>query len=148
MGEIFSTIDQSFAWLLGDHARLVVWASVSGVLSMLLYKLASPQSQIRELDAEAAAIRQALAQHSREFAEALPLLRTNFSVALRRLRVALAPSLLAGLPIVICLFGLDAAYHDLKFIPFGPDWITWWGTGFLLSGTVAAFATKLALRIK
>ena len=148
IGELFQFVDASFAGLLGDHARLAVWSVASGVASMLLYKITSPQLKIRELEAEAAGIRQALAQHDGEFADALPLIRTNLFIALRRLRVAFAPSLLAGLPIVLCLIGLDAAYSDFEFLPFGPAWLRWWVVGYFIISSAAALTTKLAFRIK
>ena len=148
MGEIFRSVDGSLAWLVSDQLRLVTWASLSGVLSMLLYKFTSPQMRIRELDAEAAAIRKSLAAYDGEFAEALPLIRSNLTVALKRLRAAFAPALLSGLPILLCLIGLDAAYHDVRWIGWGPQWFSWWVTGYLLFSTVAALTVKVALRLK
>ena len=148
MGELFQAVDARFAWLLGDHLRLALWAVGSGALSMLLYKFTSPQRQIRELDVQAAGIRQALARHDGEFTEALPLIRNNLAVSLKRLRVALAPSLLAGLPIVACLIGLDAVYCEFECLPLGPQWLRWWVVGYLIVSSSAALATKFALRIK
>ena len=148
IGELFQAVDGGFAWLLADHFRLAAWSIGSGVVSMLLYKLTSPQEKISELDIEAAGIRQALASHDGEFAEALPLIRSNLSVALRRLRVSLAPSLLAGAPIVLCLIGLDTVYRDFEFVSFGPTWLRWWVVGYFLVSSVAALAVKFALRIK
>ena len=148
IGELFQAVDAGFASLLGEHARLTLWAVASGVASMLLYKFTSPQQRIRELDVEAAGIRRALATHEGEFGEALPLIRSNLAVSLKRLRVALAPSLLAGLPIIACLIGLDAAYSEFEFSPWGPPWLKWWLVGYLLVGSAAALLTKFALRIK
>ena len=148
IGEFFRSVDSSFAWLLNDQLRLVIWASTSGILSMLLYKLTSPQSRIRELDAEAADIRKSLAAYDGEFAEALPLLRSNLVIALKRLRAAFAPALLSGLPILLCLVGLDAVFHDTRWIPFGPSWLGWWVTGYLTVSTVSAVTVKVALRLK
>lgn len=146
--DLFQTVDASFAWLLGNHARLALWSIASGTLSMLLYKFTSPQQKIRELDVQAAGIRQALAKHDGEFNEALPLIRSNLAVALTRLRVALAPSLLAGAPIVLCLIGLDAAYAEFEFVPLGPNWLRWWVVGYFILSSAAALTTKFALRIK
>lgn len=148
IGEIFRSVDSSFAWLVNDQLRLVIWASTSGILSMLLYKITSPQSRIRELDAEAVGIRKSLAAYDGEFAEALPLIRSNLVVALKRLRAAFAPALLSGLPILMCLIGLDAAFTDVRWIPFGPAWMGWWVTGYLVVSTIAALTVKLALRLK
>ena len=100
------------------------------------------------MDTEAAGIRAALARHDGEFAEAIPLIRNNLAVSLKRLRVALAPSLLAGLPIVACLIGLDTAYCQFEFQPFGPQWLRWWVVSYLTLSSVAALITKFALRIK
>jgi hypothetical protein len=148
IGPWFHRVDASVAWLLADHARLCLWAASSGVLSMLLYKWTSPQARIRALDAETAAARQALARHDGEFTDALPLIRTNLLLALRRVRVALVPSLLAGVPVIVCLIGLETSYGTFEFLPWGPAWLRWWLTGFIVISSVAAVTTKFALRIK
>lgn len=148
IGDIFSFLDASLAWLLADQARLALWAALGGAASMLIYKFTSPQARIRELETAAVTARQALHRHEGEFADALPLMRANLSLALRRVKAAVVPSLLAGLPIIVCLIGLEPSYAKVQFAPIGPDWVRWWLTGYMLVCSASALGVKVALRIK
>jgi len=105
------------AWLdggLGQIApptlRLIFWGLVGGAASMALYWLLSPQRELAGTKAEAAQARRSLDAYDGDFAEAWPLIRRVFGLALRQLRLVLWPALAAAAP-ALCLFAwLSSAY--------------------------------------
>ncbi|REK19381.1 MAG: hypothetical protein DWQ37_00850 [Planctomycetota bacterium] len=127
---------------------IVACAVLSGVASMLVYRRFSQQERLRELERMTADVRLSLRNHDGAFTDALPLLRQNVALAGCRLKLALLPSLVAGVPIVIALVGLDACVGPQTVLPFGPAWSRSWPVVFLAVSFLAALLTKIALRIR
>jgi hypothetical protein len=96
--------------LLPGSGRVVFWAILAGVCSMGIYAVTSPQRRLTSLAEATKAAQNALSTYQGEFAGALPLIRRLFGTALTRLGLVLAPSLLAGLPVIVLLAWLDARY--------------------------------------
>lgn len=137
-----------YGLLSANAAQIVVWAAASGVLSMLVYKFTSPQQRLKELGDEAAAARVALAQYDGAFQEAWPLVRHSLSVAWDRLKVALLPSLLAGLPVLLAVFCLEPRLSNAAWLPAAPSWVQSGWFVFCPITTVAAVLAKVALKIR
>ena len=112
IGQLLDVIDACFAVLMGDTARVVCWAVLAGAGSMWVYAAASPQRRIKELEKESAEARAALAGYVGDFAGAWPLIRRSLAAPLRRLGLALRPSLFAGLPVIVVLVWMDDRYGD------------------------------------
>lgn len=145
---LFTTVDSQLALWLMTPARVIAWAMISGVVSMLVYKKFSPQQRIKDLEQLAAAVQLELKEHQGDFAEALPLLRRNVGLALRRLQAALLPSVLAGLPVLLVLYGMDAIYQSETVLTFGPAWVRSWLAAFITVSCAAALITKSVFRIR
>ena len=109
--------------LLSDSVLIVVLAAVAGAASMLLYMRTSPQHRLKELEGEAAAARLALAEHDGDFEAAWPLIRRSFGLALSRVRIALAPSLISGLPVLAVVYVLEDKLSSATVLPWGPGWL-------------------------
>lgn len=148
LGRLLGPLDAGLSYLLADPVRLALWGVLAGVSSMLLYRRFSPQERIKELGRQAADARRALNQHDGAFADALPLMRESCRLSLLQLRTALLPSIVAGIPVLILLLGLETRFANLTVIPWGPAWIHSWLTAFFLACGIAALTTKTALRIK
>ncbi len=150
-----SPIEQVFAWIdagaglvAGETIRVLVWGLAAGVLSMLVYRRFSPQARLQELGVQAADARRALNAHTGDFSEALVLMRASCTLSLQRLKVALLPSLLAGLPVILLLIGLQPRYESFAWIESGPEWVRSWLTLFFGSTLVSALALKFVLKIQ
>jgi hypothetical protein len=135
-------------WLPPDIVQIVSWATVAGAASMLLYRFASPQQRLKLLAGEAAATRHALNDLDGDFQDAWPLIRRSLSLSLERLRIALGPSLLAGLPVLLALFLMEDKLATATVLAVGPAWVQSGWFAFFLVTTIAAVFIKVALRIK
>lgn len=131
-----------------DMAWIVVWATAAGTLSMLLYRVASPQQRLRQLAIEATATRRALARHDGEFAAAWPLLRRSLAVSCHRLGAAFVPSLLAGVPVLLTAYAIQAHLSASAALPCGPAWLSSGWVAFFIATSVAALLVKFALKIQ
>jgi hypothetical protein len=135
-------------WLTPDIVQILAWATVGGAASMLLYRCASPQQRLKLLAGEAAATRRALNDLEGDFQDAWPLIRRSLALSFERLRVALFPSLLAGLPVLLALVLIEDKLASVSVLPVGPAWAQSGWAAFFLVTTVAAICVKVALRIK
>lgn len=107
---LYATLDGALTKVLPPVGRLMVWAALAGVVSVLLYRALSPQRRIAAAKARAAALRRRLDGHDGAFAEALPLLRAQLGASLRHVGLVLPGTLLAALPVLSLLVWLDTAH--------------------------------------
>lgn len=106
----FVAIDRMLEAFLGPLARLVAWGFLMSVLSMVLYRLISPQQKLARIKSEAAAARQQMAAFEGEFDELTPLIGHSLRLSLQHVAWIFFPALLASLPLVGCLIFLDSTY--------------------------------------
>jgi hypothetical protein len=135
-------------WLSPDIVQIIVWATVAGAASMLLYRFSSPQQRLKLLAGEAAATRRALNDLDGGFHDAWPLIRRSLALSLECLRIAFVPSLLAGLPVLLALFLMEDKLANATVPAIGPAWAQSGWVAFFLVTAVAAVVIKVALRIK
>lgn len=147
IGDVFGWLDAVAATALPQMVRLVLWASVSGVLSMLLYAISSPQRRLAELKSQTADLNRQLVAYDGDFNGAMTLTQQNLRLSFHRLGLAVGPSLLAGAPVLLALFGLASVYENQEFFALGPSWARSWITGFLVVTSIAALTTKFACKI-
>lgn len=102
--------DRWLATRLPASLRILLWSALAAVLSMLVYRLISPQQRLNELRAESIALRAKLAGFDGEFAEMAPLLRRNLALSFRQLGLTFAPAVLAGLPVIFVLAFLSNTF--------------------------------------
>lgn len=140
--------DSTLALVAGEIARIVAWGFLGGAVSMWLYRLTSPQSRLNELGTQAAEARRALNAHEGSFSDALVLMGTSCRLSLERLKVALVPSLLSGLPVVLLLIGLQSRFAAYTWTSAGPQWWQSWLTPFTIAAFASALTLKFALRIR
>jgi len=107
---VFSTADRLMATALPDWLRLVIWAGLAAIVTMLLYKWLSPQSRIAEAKTEAREARARLNAFDGDFADAGPLIKRQFSTALRHVGLVVPGTLLAIVPLLSLLLWAETYY--------------------------------------
>lgn len=105
----YAAVDGALAPLVPPLGRFVLWGVLGGVISMLIYHLASPQAKLSAAKGQAADARRRLWAED-DFARAAPLIRAQLGAATRRLGLALPASLAALLPVLTLAVWLDTAY--------------------------------------
>lgn len=101
---VFAALDHALvslsipAWL-----RLILWGSVAGYAGMWIYRRLSPQQRIADVRVALAEVQKQLATYDGEFSGLLPLIRKQFGLAMRQLRMTTGAALLAALPVLLML---------------------------------------------
>jgi hypothetical protein len=107
---LFAWLDALLATVAPPLLRLVLWAALAGLLSMLLYRALSPQRRIARGKTDLAAAQKALDTYDGNLRDAWPLMRHMLATALRQVGRTGGPALLASLPLVCMLAWLSTAY--------------------------------------
>jgi hypothetical protein len=107
---LYAALDRALANALPPLARLLVWAALGGVVSVLVYRALSPQPRIAQAKARAHALRAQMEAYEGELARAMPLVRAQLGASLRHVALVLPAALLASLPVLTLLVWLDTAY--------------------------------------
>jgi hypothetical protein len=95
-------------------ARVLLWGALAGYAGMWLYRHFSPQQRIAAVRSDLAIAQRRLANHDGEFGELLPLIRAQFALTLRQLRLTTGAALLAAVPVLFVLPWLSNR-HDVQF---------------------------------
>ncbi len=91
--------------------RLVFWAIMGAVSSLLLYKWLSPQAKIAATKKRVTEMRRRMLDHDGDdLASAMPLIRAQLTVAFRHLGLVLPATLIASLPALTLMIWLDTSY--------------------------------------
>lgn len=114
-GFVFGPIDGLLAMVhVPGILRVFLWGALAGYAGMWIYRRWSPQQRIAALRVELAAVQGRLASYDGEFAGLMPLIRKQFALALRQMRLTAGAALLAALPILLVLPWLSNQY-DRQF---------------------------------
>lgn len=105
-----AAVDRLLAGLLPASLRIPLWSAFGAFLSMLIYRLVSPQKRLAALREETVALRRRLAGFEGDFSEMAPLLRRNLALSFRQLGLTFGPAMLAGLPAIFVLAFLSNAF--------------------------------------
>jgi hypothetical protein len=107
---VLAWLDVRLAAALPAVWRLVLWSVVAAVLTMALYWWLSPQKRIGEAKRRLAESKGALDRFNGEFKDALPLMRTMLSQALRQVGLVSGPALVAMVPVLCLIAWLSTTY--------------------------------------
>jgi len=113
----FSAIDAFFARLCSPTIGLILWGILSGVLSMFLYRLLSPQVRISQCKTELTTLRRTLSGFEGEFAQVLPLLRTQIILSLKHVLLTTWPACLASIPVLFLMAWLSVERSYVSPLP-------------------------------
>ncbi|MGB0135577.1 hypothetical protein [Dokdonella sp.] len=118
-GIVFGPLDRLLAMAhVPGILRVFLWGALAGYAGMWIYRRWSPQQRIAELRVELASVQRKLASYDGEFSGLLPLIRAQFALALRQMRLTAGAALLAAFPILFVLPWLSNQY-DREFPPPG-----------------------------
>lgn len=107
----FGAFDTLMADALGPFGRVLVWALICAVISMLLYKWLSPQTRIKAIKERLKEARQAMAEDNGEdFAEGMKLAKAQLAQSLKLVGFVIGPAVLASLPALALIVWLDGQY--------------------------------------
>src|SRR5262245_10521450 len=106
----FDLVDRNLLWFLPPLARLIVWAVVAVIASILTYKWLSPQARITATKAAAIAARRRLNAYQGDLESAMPLMRQSLRLASLQVLLVLPGALIGSLPVLSLLVWLDSAY--------------------------------------
>lgn len=90
--------------------RIAVWATLTAVFSMFLYKIISPQKKLAGIKEQQKAARAQLMAYDGEFEGLLGLIMKDLGLAMKIIGVALGPVLLSIVPVLAIMFCLYVIY--------------------------------------
>ncbi|MDH3472486.1 MAG: hypothetical protein OEM59_02245 [Rhodospirillales bacterium] len=113
---LFEWLDARLASLLGDYARLLLWAALGAVLSMLIYALTARSAAIAEVKRKIAALRNRLLADAADLDKPFDLgeVVRLLGLSLTHVRLTLKPALLASLPLLFLLAWVSNSFGYLE----------------------------------
>ena len=110
-GYLFGPVDGLLASLqVPALLRVLLWGSLAGYAGMWIYRRWSPQQRIAALRVELAAVQRELSVYDGEFSGLMPLIRRQFGLAFRQMRMTAGAAFLAAVPILLVLPWLSNRY--------------------------------------
>ncbi len=95
---LLSALDSVISGL-PDYPRLLIWAALTAILSMIFYWLCSAQDKTGQAKQRAIDARKAMASYEgHEFGEMWPLARESLGASLKHFGIVLGPAVLSSLP--------------------------------------------------
>lgn len=144
---VFLALDRALDFLPGP-VRVLLWGTVLGAVAMGLYGLVSPQEKIGEAAEASAEARREMRQYDgTELSVVWELSRASLKLSLRQFGLVLLPTLVAAVPVLLVIMGLETVYAETLMIPFGPEWFRSWHTVLLAGLSVGAIGVKVAFKI-
>ena len=107
---LFEWLNNYLTGLVPVPVAIAVWAVFTGILSMEIYRLISPQQQIGRVKQEANAARDRLVRFDGEIEAAWPVLKSMLGLSFIRIGIVLPATLLAAYPVLAALVWLSSAY--------------------------------------
>ncbi|PZQ12067.1 MAG: hypothetical protein DI564_13975 [Rhodanobacter denitrificans] len=116
---LLDALDGVLTWI-GVPAllRVMLAGLVAGAAGAWVYRRYSPQARLGALRAELGAVQAELRRYDGPFSGLMPLIRRQFALSLRQLRITAGAAVLAGLPALLILPWLSNRY-DVAFPPSG-----------------------------
>lgn len=108
---VFATLDGLMTNAIGPFGRVLVWALLCAVISMVLYRLLSPQKRIKQIKSEVKTAQKAMADDDGEdFAHGMRLARAQLGKAFKLVGFVIGPAVVASLPALALIVWLDGQY--------------------------------------
>lgn len=110
---LLNWIDGLLSSFLGPGPRLAFWAVLGAVLSMLIYRLLTPQRRIAGIERITRRLRRRLDQHEGELREGFSLIGKMLRLSLERLRLVVGPALVGALPIIFLVVWASTSFDAM-----------------------------------
>lgn len=106
---LFALLDNAMGFLPGA-LRLAVWALLSAIATMWLYRIFSKQDELAELKPEIKAVQKKMASYDGPLEGLWPLIGKSMRLSGRQMALTLWPAVIGSLPILFVLVFLSNAY--------------------------------------
>lgn len=103
-------IDERLAAVFPPPVSIALWAAVTGIICLELYRIVSPQGRIDRLKQEGRAAQRQLSAYDGELEGAWPLIGHLLGVSLRRVGIVLPATLIAAYPVLAVLVWMSNNY--------------------------------------
>lgn len=103
-------IDQRLSAVFPAPVAIALWAVVTGIVCLELYRILSPQERIERLKQETRVAQQQLSEYDGEFDGAWPLIRHLLRASLERVGIVLPATLVAAYPVLAVLVWMSNSY--------------------------------------
>jgi hypothetical protein len=144
--DIVGLIDGWMAGWLPSLLRIALWAVFSGIISMGIYVLLSPQQRFLNLKAEQKEVRQRLKHYDADWDGLLLLIRKDLALSFRQLALVIVPFVCAVAPVLLLFSKLSGLYTS-SYADFGPDWMRGFEFWYFLAMMVACIIIKIKYKI-
>ncbi len=122
MAVLIESIQSSLSYYANDGVIILFWALVLSVVSMLIYKLTSPQERLRVLKQEQKEIQELMKDEEVMEEQAVSLAGKLLKVSFRRVCLTFFPAIMSGVPILL-MWGF-LSYNFDRATPQGGDIIS------------------------
>jgi uncharacterized membrane protein (DUF106 family) len=144
---VFQALDPAIGFLPAT-VRVLLWGTVTGAITMGIYGLISPQEKIGEAAKRSNDARREMRQYDgTDMSVVWELSRKSLKLSLRQFGLVLLPTLIAAIPVLVVITGLETVYLDTLMIPFGPEWFQSWYTVLLIGLSIGAVVVKVVFKI-
>lgn len=105
-----TAIDAALQSILPPLACIILWGTFSAVLSMVLYKLLSPQKKLQALKAAQKHARTQLLAHEGDFSSLQQLITKDIGLSLKQIALIFPAFFITVLPVIAIMFCLFVRY--------------------------------------
>ncbi len=107
---VLSWLDGTLLGWLPVWIRVIGWAALASLISMLIYRFTSRQAALDEVKSQVVATRSDLQGFDGDFKDLWPILRHNLGLAGKQLWLTFVPAMVASLPVVFILAWMANAF--------------------------------------
>jgi hypothetical protein len=101
MTDIYYSIQNYLSVYANDYVIILFWALVLSTISMLIYKLTSPQQRLKELKVKQKEIQELMKDDDLMEEQAIPMAGKLLKVSFKRVSLTCLPAILSGIPILL-----------------------------------------------
>lgn len=147
MEGLLTNLDGGMAAFAAPLARALIWGTLTGIISMVVYVLVAPQDTLKAIKAEQRANKAVLKAYDGEFDGMMALIKKDLGCNLRMVGHSLLPFVLSVAPAFGIMFGLEAAYMGVALPGVGPEWSATFEFWYIVAAIVSSLAIKIGFKI-
>tara|TARA_R110002111_G_scaffold139620_4_gene205373 strand:+ start:49 stop:789 length:741 start_codon:yes stop_codon:yes gene_type:complete len=107
----FTTLDDLMGDAIGPFGRVLIWGLLCAVISMVLYRVLSPQTRIKQIKTDVKTAQKAMTDDDGEdFAHGMRLARAQLGHSFKLVGFVIGPAVLASMPALAMIVWLDGQY--------------------------------------
>lgn len=127
--------------------RALLWGTLTGIFSMIVYVLVAPQDKLKAIKAEQKANKALLKAYDGEFDGMMALIKKDLGYNLRMVVLSLLPFVLSVAPAFGIMFWLEEIYTGVELPGVGPEWSATFEFWYIVAAIVSSLGIKFAFKI-